>query len=133
MLNSLANTNQKKYITFVVLKIKLKPCLGSFVLMSPFAMWKSRVPDSSFGMLTAMGPFWTLNTRRTRKKLNSCCMHKYQPLTGQPFCESLEEGLFVSDEHAEVLDQQLELSNQDGALTGPINVVLRGSELRATA
>jgi hypothetical protein len=41
--NSLANTNQKKYITFVVLKIKPKPCLESFVLMSPFAMSKSRV------------------------------------------------------------------------------------------
>jgi hypothetical protein len=39
VLNSLANTstNQKKYITFVALKIKLKCCLGSFVLRSPFA------------------------------------------------------------------------------------------------
>ena len=34
---------RKKYITFFVLKIELKGCLGPFVLMSPFALSKSRV------------------------------------------------------------------------------------------
>jgi hypothetical protein len=59
VLNSLANPNQKKYITFVVLEIKPKPCLGSFVLMSPFAMSKSRVGYRTRHLvyLTAMGPF----------------------------------------------------------------------------
>ena len=43
VLNFLANTNQKKYTTFFVLEIELKGCLGPFVLMSPFALSKSRV------------------------------------------------------------------------------------------
>ena len=34
---------EKKYITFFVLKIELNGCLGPFVLMSPFALSKSRV------------------------------------------------------------------------------------------
>ena len=34
---------RKKYITFFVLKIELNGCLGPFVLMSPFALSKSRV------------------------------------------------------------------------------------------
>ena len=43
VLNFLANTNQKKYTTFFVLEIELKGCLGPFVLMSSFALSKSRV------------------------------------------------------------------------------------------
>jgi hypothetical protein len=54
----------------------------------------------------------------------NCPDGKYQSLAGQPFCESVEEGLFVSDEPAEVLDQQLELPNQDGALSADVERAL---------
>jgi hypothetical protein len=36
----------------------------------------------------------------------------------------VEEGLFVSDEPAEVLDQQMELPNQDGALSEDVKRAL---------
>jgi hypothetical protein len=36
----------------------------------------------------------------------------------------VEEGLFVSDEPAEVLDQQLELPNQEGALSEDVEQAL---------
>jgi hypothetical protein len=41
--NFLANANQKKYITFFVLKIELNPCLVPLVLMSPSALSRLRV------------------------------------------------------------------------------------------
>ena len=43
VLNFLANANQKKYITFFVLKIELKGCLAPLVLMSPSALLRLRV------------------------------------------------------------------------------------------
>ena len=56
VLNFLANANQKKYITFFVLKIELKGCLGPFVLMSPFALSKSRVAyRTSYGEVNGYG------------------------------------------------------------------------------
>jgi hypothetical protein len=38
---------------------------------------------------------------------------KFQSLAGQPFCESVEEGLFVSSEPAQVVNSTISLPNQD--------------------
>ena len=43
VLNFLANTNQKKYVTFFVLKIELKPCLGPLVMRPAFALSRLQV------------------------------------------------------------------------------------------
>jgi hypothetical protein len=55
---------------------------------------------------------------------SDCPLGKYQSLTGQPFCESVEEGRFVSDEPAKTLAQQLELPNQNGALHAEVEISL---------
>jgi hypothetical protein len=55
---------------------------------------------------------------------SDCPEGKFQSGSGQPFCESVEEGLFVSDEPAEVLAQQVELPNQEGAVSEDVNRAL---------
>jgi hypothetical protein len=53
-----------------------------------------------------------------------CPSGKYQYLAGQVLCEAVAEGFFISDAPSEVLDQQLWLPNQDGALSEDIERAL---------
>jgi hypothetical protein len=54
-----------------------------------------------------------------------CPAGKYQSLAGQPFCESVQEGLFISSEPAQVVDTTISLPNQaSGTFTSATMLVL---------